>query len=211
MKVLAWSWKTITLVFALALLTGCATYSGPYYSVSESPSYVGPGGGGYLMPGARDRNYILHIDNRTPFGLYSLPQSMQVLYEKGYDQARRQRQADFALDMMFYAESRDNPDRRAGQALGGAVLGAATGAIIGGALGSPGTGAAIGAGSGGALGLIAPADTPMVRIDIRTQSYTDGTTSFKSALVDLANVPPYDVPRVVDIQVSRMLETLPVR
>lgn len=208
MKSLAWSWKLVTVAFAAVLLAGCvAGPPAPYYSVQEQP--VASNGGGQIMVGPYDRLYLLRVDDRTPFALQQLPQSMNLLYEKGYDQVRREREADFMLSISFYAMSRDNPEARAGHAVGGALLGAATGAIIGGALGSPGTGAAIGAGSGAALGLVAPADAAMVRIDINTQSYRDRTSSYKSALVDLANVPPYDVQRVIDMQVSRMLQVLP--
>lgn len=210
MKALAWSWKLLGFAFAAVLLTGCvAGTPAPYYSVSEQP--VTESGGGMLTVGPQDRLYLLRIDDRTPFGLQQLPQSMNLLYEKGYDQARRERQADFVLNISFYAMSRDNPDARAGHVVGGALLGAATGAIIGGALGSPGQGAAIGAGSGAALGLVAPADAAMVRIDINTQSYRDRASSYRSAVVDLANVPPYDVQRVIDLQVYRMLQSLPVK
>jgi len=210
------SFAVLFIVFGMAVMAGCAAGPSPYYSVQEQPAVQtggppGPGGGGYLMVGPQDRNYSLRIEDRTPFGLGNLPQSMNTLYQKGYDQVRRQREADFELDLSFYAMSRDNPDARAGNVVGGALLGAATGAIIGGALGSPGKGAAIGAGSGAALGLVAPADAAMVRIDIRTQSFRDGSASSKSALVDLANVPPYDVQRVIDLQLSRMLEALPGR
>lgn len=201
--------KIATVFFALAMLAGCVTGPpGPYYSVSEQPAQ--PGGGGILTVGPGDRFYALHMDDRTPFGLHQLPQSMNLLYTKGYDMVRRQREADFLLNLSFVAMSRDNPEARAGNTIGGALLGAATGAIIGGALGSPGKGAAIGAGSGAALGLLAPADAAMVRIDIKTESLRDGTVSYKSALVDLANVPPYDVGRVIDLQVSRMLDVLPM-
>lgn len=210
MKPLAWSRKTLTVVCALTLLAGCATGPpAPYYSVQEQPVPAGPAGGGILTVGPQDRYYVLRVDDRTPFGLHQLPQSFNLLYEKGYDQVRREREADFSLDISLFAMSRDNPDARAGHVVGGALLGAATGAIIGGALGSPGQGAAIGAGSGAALGLVAPADAAMVKIDVRTQSFRDGTASYKSALVDLANVPPYDVQRVIDLQVYRMLQTLP--
>ncbi len=65
-----------------------------------------------------------------------------------------------------------------------------------------------GAAGGGFLGLAAPADTPMVRIDIRTQSFRDKTSSSKSVVLDMAHVSPYDVPRAIDIQVSRMLQAL---
>jgi hypothetical protein len=51
----------------------------------------------------------------------------------------------------------------------------------------------------------------MVRIDIQTQSFSDSTSSHKSAVLDMAHVSPYDIPRAVDIQVSRMLETLPTK
>lgn len=199
---------------AMMVIAGCAT-PGPYYSVQEQPAVQtgGPAGhgGGYLMVGHHDRRYILRVEDRTPFGLGNLPQSMNALYQKGYDQVGRQRQADFELSVSFYAMARDNPEARAGNVIGGALLGAATGAIIGGALGSPGSGAAIGAGSGAALGLVAPADAAMVRIDIQTQSFKDGTASSKTAMVDLAHVPPYDVQRVIDMQVARMLEGLPGR
>ncbi|MHC1725849.1 MAG: glycine zipper family protein [Syntrophobacteraceae bacterium] len=214
MKTLASSSKILTIFFALALLAGCATGpSAPYYSVKETPpsQYGGGGDVGYLTVGPQDQFYILHVEDRTPFGLHNLPKSMNTMYEKGYDQARRQREADFSLDVSLFAEARDNPDRRAGHVVGGALLGAATGAIIGAAVGDPGAGAAIGAGSGAALGLVSPADTPMVRIDIRVQSFRDGGSSYKSAMVDLANVPPHDVHHVIDLQVSRMLQTLPAR
>lgn len=210
MKALSWTCKTLGVALALALLAGCAAGPpAPYYSTTSSPAVVGPSGGAPLNVGVQDRFYILRIDDRTPFGLQNLPQSQNLLYEKGYDQVRREREADFALNIAFFATTRDNPNARAGNVVGGALLGAATGAIIGGALGSPGEGAAIGAGSGAALGLVAPADAAMVRIDITAQSYRDGTYSSSSAMVDLANVPPYDVQRVVDMQVSRILQTLP--
>ena len=212
MKISAQGCKVLLAVFIVVLIGGCAA-PGPYYSVQEQPAVQtgGPpaGGGGYLAVGHNDRRYLLRIDDRTPFGLGNLPQSQNGLYQKGYDQVGRERQADFSLDISFYAMSRDNPDARAAHMVGGALLGAATGAIIGGALGSPGSGAAIGAGSGAALGLVAPAEAAAVRIDIRTQSFRDGTASSKSATVDLANVPPYDVNRVIDLQVSKMLEGLP--
>ncbi|MCE5336088.1 MAG: hypothetical protein LLG06_16015 [Desulfobacteraceae bacterium] len=210
MKALSWTCKTFGVALALALLAGCvAGTPAPYYSVTSAPSQVGPSGGAPLMVGLQDRFYIVRIDDRTPFGLQNLPQSQNLLYEKGYDLVRREREADFGLNISFFATARDNPEARAGNVVGGALLGAATGAIIGGALGSPGQGAAIGAGSGAALGLVAPADAAMVRVDISTQSFRDGTASSSSALVDLANVPPYDVQRVVDMQVSRMLQSLP--
>ena len=217
MKKVSWSRRISTAVFSLVLLTGCAA-PGPYYTVSEPapapappPAYQPPeeAPGGVLSVGPNDRRFVLHVENRTPFGLGPLPQSMDLLYQKGYDQVRRQREADFGLDIAVFADARDNPNRRAEHVVGGALLGAATGAIIGGALGRPGVGAGIGAGSGAALGLVAPANTPMVRIDVRAQSFTDGNSTFRSVIVDLEHVPPYDVPRVIDTQVSRMLDSLP--
>jgi uncharacterized protein YcfJ len=138
-----------------------------------------------------------------------LPEAQRVLYEKGYDRVRREREADFAVDVSLTTAARDNPDVRAEHLLGGAILGAATGALIGAAAGRPVLGSVVGAAGGGFLGLAAPAATPMVRIDVRTQSFRDRTSSSRCAVVDMARVPPYDVPRVIDIQVSRMLETLP--
>lgn len=210
MKAVPRSFKIVTLVCAIAFLGGCAAGPAPYYSVSTPAPPPGEESG-VLRVGPQDQFYVLHLEDHTPFGLQHLPQSMNVLYEKGYDHVKRERKADFALDIAFFGESRDNPQVRAGQMIGGALLGAATGAIIGGALGSPGRGAAIGAASGGTLGLVAPANTPIVRIDIRTQGLRDDYVSYKSAFVDMANVPPYDVQRVIDIQVSRMLEDLPPR
>lgn len=208
MKVQA-SLKIAAVVLMLAMLAGCVTGTpAPYYSVSEQPAPHEEGSN--LAVGPADRFYALHVDDRTPFELHNLPQSVNLLYTKGYDMVRRQREADFLLNVTFVAMARDNPEARAANTFGGALLGAATGAIIGGALGSPGKGAAIGAGSGAALGLVAPAGAAMVQIEIKTESLKDGSTSFKSAVVDLANVPPYDVGRVIDIQVSRMLDTLPL-
>ncbi len=192
---------------AAIFLSGCvAGPAGNYYSVNE-PDY--PAGPSLLAVGQMDRTFVLRIDDRTPFGLWHLPMSRSTLYQKGYDLVGRDREADFELDVSFFATARDNPEQRAGNTLGGALLGAATGALIGGALGSPARGAAIGAGSGAFLGLVAPAGATVVQIDIRTRSFRDGTTSYKTALIDLAHVPQYDVQRVVDMQVSRLLETLP--
>lgn len=211
---------TLMALFAMVMLTGCvAGPAGPYYSVQEQPAVQpagpapppGPPPSNLLTVGPRDRIYTMRIDDRTPFGLRNLPATRQMLYQKGYDQARRDREADFEIDLVFDPSARDNPQQRAEHVVGGALLGAATGAIIGGALGAPGRGAAIGAGSGAALGLVAPAGAAMVRIDIRTQSFRDGISSFRSALVDLANVPPGDVQRVIDTQVSRMVDSLPTR
>jgi hypothetical protein len=213
MKTSAWSWKILTLGFAVVLLGGCATSAyGPYYSVQQPPAVSSPAANepAFLSVGPQDRYYVMHVDNRTSFAI-SLPQAHRALYEKGYDQVRREREADFSVNIALATESRDNPDARAEHLLGGALLGAATGALIGAAAGAPATGAIAGAAGGGFLGLAAPADTPMIRIDIQTQSFRDATASTKSVVLDMANVPPYDAPRVVDIEVSKMLETLPAR
>jgi uncharacterized protein YcfJ len=153
----------------------------------------------------------MHVENRTPFGGQRFPEANRVLYEKGYDQVNRQREADFALDISLTAEPRDNPDVRAEHLLGGAILGAATGALIGAAAGAPVTGTIAGAAGGGFLGLAAPADTPMIKVDIQTRSYLDQTVSSKSVVLDMAHVSPYDVPRAIDMQVSRMLQALPAK
>ncbi|MFZ2445486.1 MAG: YMGG-like glycine zipper-containing protein [Syntrophobacteraceae bacterium] len=215
MRTLARSCVALITVCAMALVGGCAA-PGPSYTVQEQPAVQSGGppaasGGGFLTVGPQDRTYVLRLDDRTPFGLGNLPQSLDLLYQKGYDQVGRQREADFQLGLTFVATARDNPEARAGNVVGGALLGAATGAIIGGALGSPGRGAAIGAGSGAALGLVSPAESAMVRIDVRIQSFRDGTISSKSAVVDLTNVPPEEAQNVIDMQLSRMLDALPAK
>ncbi|NLI33589.1 MAG: hypothetical protein GX422_12565 [Deltaproteobacteria bacterium] len=153
----------------------------------------------------------MQIYDRTGIGFRRLPRAEQLLYEKGYDRVRRQRDADFSIDITLAAGLRDNPDVRAGQAVGGALAGAAAGAIIGGALGDPGPGAAIGAASGGLLGLAAPAATTVVRIDINIQSFREGGSSFASSTIDLAHVPPPEAFHVIDAEIARMLQTLPRR
>ncbi len=210
-----WEWlsKILAIGSVVVLLGGCATTPyGPYYTANPPPVEVNQPPAGNeandLAVGPQDRFFIMHVDNHTPFGV-QFPQAHQVLYEKGYDQVRRQGEADFALNISLIAESRDNPDVRAEHLLGGAVLGAATGALIGAALHAPASGAAIGAASGSFLGLASPADTPMIRIDIHTRSFRDQTVSSKSVVLDMAHVPPYEVPRAIDIQISRMLEALP--
>ncbi|MGA2226082.1 MAG: hypothetical protein ABSH41_16725 [Syntrophobacteraceae bacterium] len=215
MKTWAWSLKIPTILFAVVLLGGCATpYYGNYYTVQQpapAPNQAPAiDEAAFLTVGPQDRYYIMNVDNRTPFAAH-FPQAHRVLYEKGYDQVRREREADFAVNVALSAEPRDNPDARAEHLLGGAILGAATGALIGAAAGAPITGTIAGAAGGGFLGLAAPADTPMVRIDIQTQSFRDNTSSSKSVVLDMAHVPPYDVPRAVDIQVSKMLQSLPAK
>jgi len=215
MKTWEWSSKILTIGFAVALLGGCATTPyGSYYTVNTPPAENNQPPTGneahYLTVGPQDHFYIMHVENSTPFGI-RFPQAHRVLYEKGYDRVRRESEADFSLDIALTTEARDNPDLRAEHLLGGAILGAATGALIGAIAHAPVTGTIAGAAGGGFLGLAAPADTPMIRIDIHTQSFRDQTVSSKSVVVDMAHVPPYDVPRAVDIQVSRMLQTLPAR
>jgi hypothetical protein len=203
----------VALVLALAgLLGGCAAEyypASPHYMVQENPPPAT--GEGYLKVGPGDVTYLMRVEDRTPFGASHLPESMNTLYQKGYDQVRREREADFSIDVALAAYGRDNPEVRTGNVIGGALLGAAAGAIIGGAAGNAGTGAAIGAASGGALGMVSPAATPLVRIDITVRSIKEGVTSSRSATIDLATVPPPDVRPVIDHQVARMLQTLPSR
>lgn len=212
MKRPASTWKILTLGFAVVLLGGCATSAyGPYYTSQPAPAVSNPSPTPtFLNVGPDDRYYVLNVDNRTSFAIH-LPEAHRTLYQKGYDQVRREKQADFSVNIAVTTEARDNPDARAEHLLGGALLGAAAGALIGAAAGAPATGAIAGAAGGGILGLAAPADTPMIRIDIQTESFRDGTTSSKSAVLDMANVPIYDASRVLDIEVSRMLDTLPSR
>ncbi len=216
MKTWAWSLKILTIVFAVARLGGCATpYYGNYYTVQQPPAAAPEQAppidqAAFLTVGPQDRYYIMHVDNATPFPAH-FPQAHKVLYERGYDQARRETEADFAVNVGLSAEPRDNPDVRAEHLLGGAILGAAAGALIGAAAHAPVTGTIAGAAGGGFLGLAAPADTPMVKIDIQTQSFRDNTTSSKSVVLDMAHVPPYKIPRAIDMQVSKMLQTLPAK
>ncbi len=213
MKTWEWSSKILVIGSAVVLLGGCVTTPyGPSYTVNTPPaeSNQAPIGNdaSYLTVGPQDHFYIMHIENRTPFRGH-LSEAHRILYEKGYDQVRRQMEADFALDIVLTTEARDNPDVRAEHLLGGAILGAAAGALIGAAVHAPATGAIAGAAGGGFLGLASPADTPIIRINIHTKSFRDQTASAKSVVVDMAHVPPYDVPRVIDMQISRMLQELP--
>lgn len=203
----------LAVVLLVGSLAGCAPYYGypasPHYAVAENPP--AGSGDGILKVGPEDAYYILRVDDRSAFGAYELPESRRVLYQKGYDEVRREGEADFVLDIAISAAARDNPNVRAGNVLSGALLGAAAGALIGTATGSPARGAAIGAASGGALGLVSPAATPMVQIDISVRGLRDGSVSSKSATIDMATVPPPHVRRVIDRQVARMLDTLPGR
>lgn len=204
--------RSLIAVMLLVSAAGCASpYGppGPYYNVQQSA----PPGGGYgpLSLPPKDQFFSLNVSDNTPFGLRYFPQTVDMLYNKGYDMVRREREADFAIDISLTGAYRENGQVRAGNALGGAMVGAATGALIGAATGDPGVGAAIGAAGGGVLGLAAPAATPMVRIDIQVQSFTDRSISRRSAVVDLSSVPPPDAQRVIDNEVSRMLSSLPRR
>ncbi len=216
MKTWAWSLRILAIGTVAVVLGGCASpyYGSSYYTVQTPPAAPGQAPASteptFLTVGPQDQYYIMHVDNRTPFSAH-FPQARKVLYEKGYDQVKREKEADFTLDIALNAEPRDNPDVRAEHLLGGAILGAAAGALIGAAAGAPVTGTIAGAAGGGFLGLAAPADTPMVRIDIETHSFSDNTSSHKSAVVDMAHISPYDIPRAIDIQVSRMLQTLPTK
>jgi hypothetical protein len=202
-------------LIALILLTaaaGCASpYGppGPHYNVQRNTP-PGEGYGPLYLP-PKDQFFSLNVSDNTPFGLRHLPQTVDMLYSKGYDMVRREREADFAIDISLTGTYRDNAGVRAGNALGGAMVGAATGALIGAATGDPGVGAAIGAAGGGVLGAAAPAATPKVRIDIQVQSFTDRSMARRSATVDLSSVPPPDAQRVIDNEVSRMLSSLPRR
>lgn len=214
--------KTVQVFLVIVMLTGmgaCA-YTGPYYSnagaVPPPPSSPPPppplaGSPSNLTVGVNDQNFVMQIVDHTSIGIRRLPQAERLLYDKGYDRVRRERDADFALDIAVSIGVIDNPDKRAAQTLGGALAGAAAGAIIGGAVGDPGPGAAIGAAGGGVLGLAAPAATGVARIDINIQSFTERRNSFATATVDLARVPPPDVYRVIDGEIARMLQVLPRR
>ncbi|MCU0572486.1 MAG: glycine zipper family protein [Syntrophobacteraceae bacterium] len=205
----------MALVLVSGVLAACAPYQyGPYYGSGAGQPYPPPPAYASEPPfslGPNDMTYVMDVQDYTPLGIHQLPFTVQTLYRRGYDQVRRQREADFAIEIVLSGGSRDNPDVRAGNALGGALFGAATGAVIGAAAGDPGAGAAIGAASGGALGIIAPASTPLVRIDLNLYSLHDRASSQRSTTIDLAAVPPYDVQRVVDFEVSRLLSALPRR
>jgi hypothetical protein len=200
----------ICVALALILvLGGCAAYpAGPYYRVSHN--YTENDGPISLGPG--DQNYVLDVDDRTPFEIHALPKTDDLLYSKGYDRVRRQKNADFSIEVLLSGGVQDNPEVRAGNTLGGAVAGAAMGALIGAAAaGEPAMGAAIGGAGGATLGLLAPAETGLIRIDLTIHSYNEGTTSQKSATIDLTPVPPHDLHYVVDNEISRMLRSIPHR
>ena len=223
MRKLGWLSKILVLGFAAALLGGCAagTVYGPP-AVAPGPPEVGPaemGPGpemepgpshGYLSVGPMDRFYVLSVENNTPFEV-GFHRANRVLYENGYERVGGSSRADFEVNIALFQLARDNPDLRGQQMLGGAALGAAAGALIGAMAHAPATGAIAGAAGGGFLGLSAPAATPVIRVDIHTRSFQTGRSSHSSVFMDMAHVAPYDVPRVVDHQVARMLEALPRR
>jgi hypothetical protein len=197
-------------LFCLAGFLGGCVYGPPgtYYKVQDNRQ---PVGGGPFVLGPEDQNYVLLLDDNTPFAIYELPQTGNLLYNKGYDQVRRQREADFSIEVSVSGGLRENPELRAGNTLGGAMFGAATGALIGAAVGDPGTGAAIGAASGGALGLFSPAATNFVTVDLNVYSFSERVSAARSIAIDLSTVPPYEVRRVVDAEVARMLRPMPPR
>ncbi len=215
MKTWQWSSKILAIAFAAALLGGCAaTPYGPAYvppAVAPGPPEVAPGPSrGFLTVGPMDRFYVFGVEDNTPFET-RFPRANRVLYEKGYERVAREQRADFAVNVSLFQIARDNPDLRGQQMLGGAVLGAAAGALFGAIAHAPVTGTIAGAAAGGVLGAAAPAATPVIRIDVRTHSFRSGRSSRRTVFVDMAHVPPYAVPRVIDVQVARMLRALPAR
>lgn len=210
MKAKVHGWKFFPLIALAVLLTACATVPpDDHYMGMENQPQEGPPPSALLSP--EDQYYVMQIENHTPFGLNNLPTAQNVLYNKGYDEVRLNREADFSVGLIFSMGSRDNPNVRAGNMAGGAVLGAAMGAIIGAATGHPGTGAAIGAASGGFLGLAAPAQTGMLRIDMNVYSFRERQSYQRSRMIDLSHVPPPEILVAVDGEVSRMLQSLPNR
>lgn len=197
-------------LFCLTGFLGGCVYGPPgvYYRVQDNRQ---PAGEGAFVLGPNDQNYVLRLDDNSPFGIYELPQTGNLLYNKGYDQVRRQREADFAVEVSISGGLRENPEVRAGNTLGGAFWGAATGALIGAAVGDPASGAAIGAASGGALGLVSPAATNFVTIDLNVYSFSERVNASRSIAIDLSTVPPFEVRRVVDAEVARMLRPMPPR
>ena len=209
----AWGWlpKILAIGFAAVLLGGCAGTPFTPPAVAPGAPTVHPGpSSGFLAVSPTDRFYVMGVENNTPFEL-AFPRANSVLQQKGYNRVRTERNADFAVNIAVWQENRDNPDLRGQQLLGGAALGAAAGALLGAIAGAPATGAIAGAAGGGVLGLAAPAATPVVRIDLELHSFRTGRTPRRTVFVDMAHVPPYAIPRVIDAQVARMLDALPAR
>ena len=196
------------LAFALALTTGCAVAPPGTYYRAQAP-VAPPVETGPFAPGPSDRTYVMEITDYTPFHLTALPAAGDALYNRGYDLVRRQKEADFLLSVTFSGGVQDNPEQRGLNTLGGALLGAATGAAIGAATGAPATGAAIGAAGGGALGMVSPAASAVVRIDLRINSFNDQSVATRSRTVDLGGAPPQEVHNIVDNEVAQMLQALP--
>lgn len=203
--------KILIVVVCAAFLSACA--SGPTYYGSTPAAVQTPPEPELFFNniGPEDRRFTFHVEDRTPFGLFDLPQARNTLYSKGYDEVRRQNRADFTVSVSFTPGVQDDPQRRAGNVVGGALAGAALGAIIGGATGSAGTGAAIGAASGGTLGLVAPASSPLVRIDLNVYGFNSRLSETTGTTVDISQIPPHEVPGFIDAEVSRMLRNLPPR
>lgn len=209
MKSIASYFKVFVLIVAAISLCACAATPPGQYMARENQPPAGPPPSVVVTP--NDQTYVLKVQDHTPFSIFNLPRAVEVMYNKGYDEVRSEREADFSVGLTLSGTTVDNPNVRAGNALGGALLGAATGAIIGGAVGDPGAGAAIGAASGGALGVVAPAATSMVRIDLSIYNFHERQSFSRSRTVDLTNVPPQDVAFAVDNEVARMLQSLPQR
>ncbi len=209
----AWklSSKILVIGFAVVLLGGCAGTAFPPPAVAPGPPGIAPGPSrGFMAVSPQDVTYVIGVENNTPFDV-PLDRANNVLYHKGFQQVRSERQADFAVHVALFQEARDNPDLRGQQMLGGAALGAAAGAIIGAMTGAPGVGAIAGAAGGSVLGLAAPAATPIVKIAVQIHSFRTGRSAVRTVFVDMAHVSPYDVPRVIDVQVARMLDAMPAR
>ena len=213
MKTWAWSLKILTIVFAVVLLGGCATpYYGNYYTVQQ-PAPAAPNQApaideaAFLTVGPQDRYYIMHVDNRTPFPAH-FPQAHKVLYEKGYDQVRRGKGSRFfsqySTGLLKLATTRTQGHNTC---WAGRCSAQRVGTLIGAAAHAPVTGAIAGAAGGGVLwGWPAPADLPMIRIDVQVQDFRDRTSSGPERRGGHGQCPPLStLPRVIDIQVSKML------
>lgn len=55
---------------------------GTYYKVRDNRQVTGDGP---FVLGPNDQNYVLQVDDQTPFGIYDLPQTGKLLCNKGYD------------------------------------------------------------------------------------------------------------------------------
>ncbi len=210
MKTWKWVSKILAVGIAGALLGGCAAmpYGSPY--ASQPPAVTPGASGGFLNVGPRDRTYVMTVENNTPF-VVNFHRANSVLQAKGYDRVLRENVANFAIDVALFTESRDSLAARGEHALVGGLLGAAGGALIGAAAGNAATGAIAGTAGGGLIGAVVPASHSIVKIAIQIHSFRTGASSQSSVCVNMANVPSYEVPRVIDNQVARMLGQLPDR